>query len=136
MAGQPIVVEPESEFGKGFLYPLALFLAHAALLSKHVSDFKEMAKKNPGLFGPDSGSSMWFYAAADHLLDFNPEAAPAPLIQRSRDLYREAVAKRLPTGGEQHMTPERAAEFIDEVKTLFLDVDLHNGVDAVKAGWS
>ena len=128
--------EPQSEFGSGFVYPLALFLAHAGLLPKHVSDYKEMAAKNPRLFGPDSGSSMWFYAAADHLLEFNPEAAPLPLLKRCRALSREALARRLPMGGEEHMTPERAAEFIDEVKTLFLDIDLHNGVEAVRGGRS
>lgn len=127
----------KSEFGEGFLYPLALFLAHAGELRKDIESYVEMEKKNPGMFGADRGASIWLYGAADHLFVFDPDAAPSGILRdRCKEFRDECLSKRLPIGDENTVTKERAGELLNEVKALFLAFDLENGVSAVEAEWN
>ena len=122
-----------SEFGQGFLYPLALFLCHAMELQHHVEHYAGLDKAN----SKQRGAEMWLYGAAEHLYEFLPDQAPTPELALRCSTFRdECLAKRLPMGGSPPITPERAAELIDEAKALFHDLDAHNGVDVVKAEWS
>lgn len=110
--------EKHSEFGKGFAYPLALFIAHERM---HVHD-------DPKLMS----WGLWFNAAGDHLFEFEPEAAPAygGLRERAK-LFKEYVLSRRCIHAEKADYEYAVAE----AKALMLELDLANGVDAVEANW-
>lgn len=121
-----------SEFGKGVVYPLGLFLAHASELRSTIQTYEEMY---PGR-GEDRGASLWMYSASDHIFDFMPESAPNHLRERCEAFRDEVLAKRLPMGDEPNATLKDCQRLIGEAKSLLLEIDLHHGVMAEEADWS
>lgn len=116
------VAPVESEFGSGFIYPLALFVGHAM----------------DGLHNPlrANDPSLWFYGASDHLGEFMPERAPTPELQeRAQRLRDRCMHWRLPMDRTSDPTPEDKAWAIEEAKEILRLTDIAHGVPAVKASW-
>ena len=108
--------EETSEFGKGFVYCLGLFLAH-----------KGNCKTKACLESP----TVWLDAAACHLYEFVPESAPTKeLIKRSR-IFQDKVL------GWQYedISAGDAKWAFNEAKAILLEVDLYYKVPAIKGGW-
>lgn len=103
-----------SEFGKGFTYCLGLFLAHA-----------ERFKDDPDL---------WFHAAADHLMQFDAENAPASLRGRCIGFRSKCCNFRFSIDGEDP-TKEDVFWAVQEAKDILREYDLLNGFDAIKGEW-
>lgn len=107
-----------SEFGKGTVYCLGLFLAHAGsfLFCKQ-----------------DINSSTWFNGASDHLYDLViPEDFPSELKQRLKILQDKSLAWG---HGYPHVssTLEDVQWAVDEAKDILLEIDKLNGIKAIKA---
>lgn len=126
----------DSEFGQGFLYPLALFVAHTMRLQHIADDYKKMREVNRGHFSARSAAQMCLYGAADHLFDFDPQQAPEPLRQRCETLRENAMTWRLPMGKDHEATEKEVKDLFEEAKAIFFEVDVLNGVDAKRAQWS
>ena len=61
----------ESEFGKGFLYPLMLFAEHKGGLKHQIELYVQLCESTgkPDLFTEGSAILLWFNGASDHLYD-------------------------------------------------------------------
>jgi len=109
-----------SEFGKGFLYPLALFLAHADRLQYGLYDM------------PSEDPKIWLYGAGDHLYCLMPEYAPNAEIKAMAESLIEAHNKHR---FERSMTKEIGMGMVQTAKDIFLAIDLRNGVPAIKGDY-
>jgi hypothetical protein len=106
-----------SEFGRGFAYPLALFIAHERM---HVIDDPELMSWG-----------LWFNAAGDHLFEFEPKAAPTnSLVERAGKLKDYVMQLRYGKATREHRDYAVA-----EAKAIMLELDLAHGVDAAEAAW-
>lgn len=107
----------ESDFGKGLVYCLGLFLAHA---ERPVNP--EMGEK----------SWMWFNGASDHLYELVTDAAPDHLRQRCAILQ----GRCLEWGhGDRRGTADDIKWALQEAKDLLREIDLAHGVPAIKGRW-
>jgi len=115
----------KSEFGKGLCYSLGLFLAHAGRISSDLKAYKSIGNEGRAY-------SMWFYAAADHLFDFQPKYAPKGLIRRCKSFQDRVLSLRLPMPGEPQATEDDYNRAIQEAKDLLRLIDKKNGVPTEK----
>jgi hypothetical protein len=103
----------ESEFGKGLCYCLGLFLAH----------------HERKVF--DNDFSMWFNGAADHLFELEiPEKYPTEIKTRLTFFQDQCLGWRL-----RPCSAENKVWAINEAKALLLQIDILNGVNAIKGDW-
>ncbi len=121
-----------SEFGSGFMYPLALFIAHTSELRRVISDYKKLAESRPGLFGKNAGASLVLYAAADHLYEFDPEKAPKILKDRCIKFRDDCLSNRMNNG----ITPDRVFNMFEEAKTIFFELDKLAGASPIEADYA
>jgi hypothetical protein len=127
-----------SEFGSGFVYPLALFLCHTERLYSDLARYKEMEDKyRDGLFSPDRAAQMWLYGAADHMYEFEPNHAPTAALRLKAGLFRRRCLKhRLVWRPEPNpLTVHGANVLIKQGKQLMLEIDEVLGVNPLKASW-
>jgi len=115
----------ESEFGKGLCYCLGLFLAHAGRISSDLKAYESIGNE-------EKAYSMWFYAAADHLYDFQPKYAPKGLIKRCKSFQDRVLSLRLPMAGEPEATESDYNWAIQEAKDLLRLIDKKNSVPTGK----
>ncbi len=117
-----------SEFGKGYVYCLGLFLAHADRILSDINAYKAIGDEQRAY-------SMWFYSAADHLFDFDPQAAPTvELRQRCAAFKDRVLSLRLPTDRPQ-ATEKDYAWAVQEAKDILRLTDKANGIDTIKGSW-
>ena len=109
-----------SEFGDGFLYPLALFLAHADRLQYGLH---EVGVEDP---------KIWLYGAGDHIYGLMPDHAPNEDIKAKADSLREMHNKYR---HNSMFTKDIGLEMIQIAKDIFLAVDLLNGVPAIRGDY-
>ena len=129
--------EPEtSEYGSGFLYPLALFVAHSMELNRLLRWFASPEKANQiEQHSPDHAAQVAIYGAADHMSEFDPDLAPEPLKERCRALRSTALAWQYPDeDNKPHATVDGVHKLFDEAKRIFLAIDRLNGVEAIESG--
>lgn len=107
----------ESEFGKGFVYCLALFIAHQ--FKWHQTDVNN---RNP---------SLWFYGAGDHLLEFMPEYAPTEDLKRRSIFLQEKVLYWRFNGAMK----EDVEWALQESKDIIRETDFFYGVPVMKGRW-
>lgn len=130
--------EYPSDFGKGFVYCLGLFLAHADRLPHHIETYAKMAvKSDPKLFTEGRAVEMWFYGAADHLFEFQPECAPTEeLKKRAMTLKEKCLGWRLVwMPDSKALTREDAYWAIQEAKDILFETDRAHGVPCEKGKW-
>jgi len=127
------VSEETSEFGKGFLYPLSLFLAHEWQLKNNIKSYKELREKakNTEIFSEDQACVVWLCGAGDHLYEFMPEFAPKHLAQKAYLLKRLNDDNKL----DLSVTKKICEQMNDLAKDIFFGMDLHMGVAAVRGEW-
>lgn len=113
-----------SEFGKGLVYCLGLFLAHAEKLNAHYDG--GYARKNPYL---------WFNGASDHLYELMTDLAPEHLRQRCAILQARCLEWGHGVVMGRESTLEDAKWAIQEAKDLLREIDLHHGVPAIKGDY-
>lgn len=109
-----------SEFGKGVVYPLGLFLAHA---ERHLEVFRDVLH--------DYG--CWFNASADHLYEM--EEIGVPKIDKKIRKLRDYVFKRRLLIGDK-VTQEEMFKAINMAKDLMFSLDKYYGNKPIKATWS
>lgn len=113
------ITEETSEFGKGFVYCLALFIGHQARFHNEMTTLYE------------SHPSLWFNGAADHLFELMPEHAPTEeLKKRCLILQDKALNWRL--------APCKKEDIIwalQEAKDILREVDLFHKVPAIKGDY-
>lgn len=124
------IEECASEFGKGLCYCLGLFLEHGPRYNADREAYKESSKG-----GSDLGVEMWFYAAGDHLFEFQPEHAPEGLKERCRTFRNKVLAFRLSFHGDVRPTEKDFDWAIQEAKELLRLIDSANGVPTEKGTW-
>ena len=127
--------EDQSEFGKGLCYCLGLFLAHTASLQQGIDRYKKLRESNPDLFDENSAVEMWFNAAADHMYDIQPEAAPTEdLGKRVRLLAYKCIGWR---GIMSDVPPTlKDAEWaIQESKDLLRLIDAAHNIPTEQGKW-
>ncbi len=122
-----------SEFGKGFLYPLSLFMCHAGILNADLCRLKEGGDKYKGI----DGTWLWLNAAADHFFGFNPNAAPTAHLRKLATQIRDTALKyRSAISNDDRMTDEQAFQLIEDAKELMFELDVWLEHKPVKAEWS
>jgi len=115
-----------SEFGKGCVYCLGLFIAHEGRIKEDMKTYEKIGNK-------DQAFSMWFYAAADHLFELEiPSHFPPALRSRLKKLKNRVLNLRL----EDQATQKDFEEVIEETKSIFMSIDRLLKVKPVKAQWS
>lgn len=116
----------KSEFGRGLCYNLGLFLAHAERIESMKIAYKAI---------PHRMYSMWFYSAADHLYDFQPESAPKHLRKRCGKFMGRVLSLRLPLDEEKEAVAKDYEWAIQEAKNLLRLIDKAHGVKTQKGCW-
>jgi len=115
----------ESEFGKGTVYCLGLFLAHA----EREIEFRAKMKDDPFL------AEVWFNGASDHLYELIiPDNFPEDLKNRMYDFKDKCL--RLGHGLRQEATNKDIDWAIKEAKEILFLIDRFYGVKSVKAVWA
>lgn len=132
----------ESEFGRGLVYCLGLFLAHADRLDYLIDKYSEYSApetaKAMGVPDPKVlALQMWIDGASDHLKELMYEEAPTDeLVQRCKDLRDKCFKMRgagFTTKGT--ITEEEARTAIQEAKDILRLIDRAYLIDAVKGSW-
>lgn len=119
----------ESEFGKGFLYNIGLFLAHQDRIERDIRAHEEMGMR-------ERAFQMWFYAAADHMIEFQPESAPTKeLVERCSFFQQRCLDLRLPSMRDDQATEEDYNWAIREAKDILRAIDEHFGVETIKGNY-
>lgn len=114
-----------SEFGKGFVYNIGLFLAHEHIIS--IEMILDMAKK----LNRDPDYSLIFYGASDHLIGLQiPPAIPEELEIKIKE-FREFVLNRR----FGHVSEKEYREAFNTAREILLDYDLYLGTDAEKGDY-
>ena len=115
----------ESEFGKGTVYNLGLFLSHAERNSELRAKMK----------GNDLLSELWFNGASDHLYELIiPDNFPEDLKSRMYDFKGKCL--HFGHGLNQKVTNEDINWAIGEAKDILFLIDRFHGVKSVKAEWA
>lgn len=113
----------DSEFGKGFLYPLGLFLGHSMVQFQGI----------PG----SSGAWLVLSGAKDHLYEFDPELAPTDEMKERARRLKEAAMERYDS---EHWNDKEGKavlkELFEEAKELLFLADRHYGNEPVRAKFS
>lgn len=118
-----------SEFGSGLLYSVGLFLKHAErgygadkLIAAYPSENEYWA--------------MWWYGAADHLMDMRiPESLPDSIKGPAKLLEVIAIQYRLPMNEKPTDNKEKAAEAIALAVKILFEADKFIGVEPEKGDW-
>ena len=117
-----------SEFGKGLVYCLGLFLCH----SERDYLITEQDKEKGIINTPH----MWFYAAADHINELTiPQTISPKLRKRLIQFQHKVMHWRLPFGTRKNATEEDRQWAIQEAKDLLRLIDNHFGVKTQKGDW-
>ena len=114
--------EETSEFGKGFTYCMALFIAHKERL---VFDKFYSTKEFQSTCW-----FLWFDGAVDHLRQMEiPEGLPAPLKRRLASWRKECMRMKY----HPEETSRRKVNWaIKRAIRLLMDVDIELGVKPIK----
>lgn len=114
----------ESEFGKGYVYCLGLFIAHEFRL------FEYEQKKATYM-----DASMWFSGAADHLFELQtPNILPEEKKKQIAEFQDRCLRFRLCMNGEKCDWKD-AHTAVDEAKDLLREWDEFNGIPTIKGSW-
>lgn len=117
--------DARSDFGKGFFYNIFLFAKHF----ERYNDFRTGIKQD---------YSMWFYGAADHMLEMEvpPKMAKTKLGKDFAKIRDEIVSLRLPMGRRKEATREDFNRIFDKLEELLLTADKQLETKPVKANWN
>ena len=135
----------QSEFGKGCGYCLGLFVAHTGDFDKRLKCSKDiessMKERYPEYDAEREAASMWFYAAADHLYEFEvPDTMTPPMSEkftnRAEKFVEFVMARRLTMKAEDKPTKEDVFWAVDEAKELLRLLDDERGIKTIKAEFS
>lgn len=106
-----------SEFGRGCVYNLALFLIHKNRINNDLGVYGTIGKK-------EIAYNMWFYAAADHLFDMQiPTNIPKLTQSRMIEFRNKCLDFRLPTDNMNEATKKDYDWAIEEAKWLLRQID-------------
>ena len=106
--------ETDSEFGKGCVYCLGLFLAH-----------ESMKTSNPW---------HWFNGASDHLYELEiPDSFPVELKDRIELFTHKAL--EWGHGYERNGTEEDKRWALREAKDILMEIDKYLGIQVIKGTW-
>jgi hypothetical protein len=112
-----------SEFGKGLVYCLGLFLSHA----------ERYNEKNEEIFS--NNAEMWFNGASDHLYEIE---IPKNINKKLRDRIRNFQDKCLEYGHgfKGNIKEKNVIWAIQEAKDLLFEIDKLLKVNPIKATWN
>lgn len=120
--------EEESEFGRGYVYCLGLFIAH----EWKYFEMKENAAKDNHCY---NRAANWFNGAADHLYELEiPSALPDEKQNQIKAFKNRCLAFRLCMDGEKCDWSDCQAA-IDEAKDLLREWDVFLNIPSVKGSW-
>lgn len=111
--------EKQSEFGKGLVYCLGLFLAHA-----------ERIREDLKIYESNRAYEIWFNGAGDHLFEFDAELAPEHLVDRCI-AFREKVLM-LRSSFRQIATSKDYTWAVQEAKDLLRLIDQAHNIESIK----
>lgn len=115
----------ESEFGKGTVYCLCLFLSHAERDRELHHTMKD----------DDFMAELWFNGASDHLYELIiPDNFPEELKNRMHDLKDKCLRWGHGFRGEPS-TYKDIYWAIQETKDILFMIDRFYGIRSVKASW-
>lgn len=121
----------ESEFGRGCVYCLGLFLAHA---DKYA--YLKKAYKNIKRTGYISAEFSFFYGATDHLHEIIiPNKFPVDIQTRIKNLDVKCHGWRFMNSESDAPTEKDVMWAIGEAKSILLAIDMFLGIDACEARW-
>ena len=127
--------EPNSEFGKGLSYCLALFLCHSERKETYSKEMGRRLSYNKEK-RDNMNAELWFYDAADHLYDMQiPNTLPIALRVRLFRFREKVMGWRMPINEESESTKENKEWAIAEAKFLLRAIDKAFGVPSMKGDW-
>ena len=113
--------EYKSEFGKGCLYNLGLFLAHEAMYYERMNRFRDMPNLPETMI--DNAPMMWFNGAGDHLYDFEiPEGIPENIKERLEKFQSKVLSCRN-VFDQEVVTEKDVFDCLQEAKSLLMWFD-------------
>lgn len=116
-----------SDFGRGFLYPLILFAMHCDGVQ-----YKAAQYQSNGI-PVEEAYSIWFYGAADHLLEMEiPEALKDSEIGLLAESLRGYVLDRRMKYDSTDLDYKTA---LSQLRHLAFLIDQHFGHNPVRATW-
>jgi len=121
----------KSEFGKGLVYNLGLFLAHQDRFIRDEENFKnkpelEVLSKNLG--------SSWFNASKDHLYELEiPKNFPEKLKNRISDFRTNCIDKG--SGFDETISRDDVFNSLRECKDILMEIDKFIGVESCRGEW-
>ncbi len=121
----------KSEFGKGLVYNLGLFIAHQFMFD---DARKEIYKKASTTLGRDMWPETWFNGSSDHLYELQVDSAPQHLKKRVKD-FRDKCLHWGHGFSAPYPTEKDVNWAIQEAKALLLELDKSNKIDTSPASW-
>ena len=116
----------ESDFGKGCVYCIGLFLAHAERFTPRNAIEEEYMS-----------APAWFNASSDHLYELQiPENFPEKLKNKIESFRLEAL--EIGHGSmmsDEKVTFETVKSSILKANEILMDIDNFMGVEVIKAEW-
>lgn len=114
-----------SEFGRGCVYCLGLFLAHQHRYYEYVKEIHSLGKSQQEVidFMRKDAASMWFNAASDHLFELEIPESASEALKRRLTLFR---AKCIDFGHGKDMFKAKEEDVkwaIREAKDLLIYLD-------------
>jgi len=119
----------QSEFGKGLVYCLGLFLAHECKFERERHIMGEEQSKEVGV------AFLWFNSARDHLLELEWQSAPKGLQGRLRKFQDKVLNWGRLFNTLNNPTDEDVFWACQEAKDMLRLIDKANGVSVVKGEW-
>ena len=120
-----------SEFGKGLVYCLGLFLSHAERYKYQKEEYERMGVSNEFI---SNQPKMWFNGASDHLYEIE---IPKKINKELRDRIRSFQDRCLDYGhGFKSNVKEKYVTWsIQEAKDLLFEIDKLLEIKPIKATW-
>ena len=127
----------ESDFGKGCVYCIGLFLAHAERLNDMVERYKEMREKHPDMFEECHAVQLWFNGASDHIYELEiPNQFPEELRERIKIFQSKCLDLSHGISGLMLKVPLREGLWaIQEAKDILREIDRTLGVEVIKGNY-
>ena len=119
----------QSEFGKGLVYCLGLFLAHECKFERERHLLGETQSKECGV------AFLWFNSARDHLLELDWQSAPKRLQGRLKAFQDKVLNLGVVFNKFDNPTDEDVFWACQEAKDLLRLIDKTNGVSVMKGEW-
>lgn len=121
-----------SEFGKGLVYPIGLFLAHA---DRYSLEKREYEKSGAIKYIKDRMPEMWFNASSDHLYELDTSTLKSKALTSRINSWKTKCLNWGHGFPKVKSTEGDVLWAIQEAKDILLKLDKTFGVKAQKGVW-